>query len=132
MHRNLAVQAQYIVHRLDADTAPEVRGSGGYVQAAWMASGQDYRYSRRSGTPAGPRLSDGRMPAVELAARYSWVAVEQSGEVDQAARSLDLSTGLYLTHFAKVMLNATLGTTRSDPLPEHTFKALTARLQIAF
>lgn len=132
MHRNLVVQAQYMMHWLDLDIAPDVEAKGGYFQAAWMATGQDYRYSRRSVAPAGPRLSDSKMPAVELAARYSWVTATQSGQVDQAARSLDLSASLYVIRIARFMVNATLGTTRSYPLPERTFKALTARLQFTF
>ncbi|MEZ5743181.1 MAG: porin [Sphingomonadaceae bacterium] len=100
-----AAQAQYIRQWIDRDGKRTRKASAGHVQASWMVTGEDYRYSSSGGLPSGPRIEDGKM-GVELAARFGWANADFVRDEGAKARALDLSAGLHLNGNLKLMLSA--------------------------
>lgn len=132
IHRNFTFQGQYLTQWLDSDINAGARAKGGYLQAAWMPTGHQYRYSQGGGTISGPRLSKGKMPALELAARYSAITVREDGSPPLSAEAFDLSAGLHLTAYAKILLNGTLGWSNGASGSDDDLESVTLRFQLAF
>lgn len=128
----LAMQAQYIRQDFSRTNGTSRSAAGGYAQASWLVTGQSYRYSRSSGTLAGPEL-DRKGKAVELAARLSWLDASNANFDGGIARSIDLSAGLYLGRNLRLMASGTHARYRqriSDPVRHALIGVM--RLQIAF
>lgn len=105
LHGSFAAQAQYIRQWVDRDGKRPRTASAGHVQASWMVTGEEYRYSSSGGLPSGPRIEKGKM-GVELAARYGWANTDFARDEGAKARAIDLSAGLHLNGNLKLMLSA--------------------------
>lgn len=101
----VALQAQYVRQWVERDGKRRRTARAGHIQASWMATGEDYRYSRSGGLPSGTRIGDGKM-GVELAARFGWANADFARDEGAKARAIDLSAGLHLNGNLKLMLSA--------------------------
>ncbi len=126
----LALQGQYVDQSIHRQTLADASVSAGYVQASWMVTGENYRYSRGGGTISGPRINDGM--AVEVAARFNWLDASDTVLAGQRAEVIDATAALHLTSWAKVMLSGTKGWQR-DALDNKTnLTTGLVRFQLAF
>ncbi|HSW11828.1 MAG TPA: porin [Solimonas sp.] len=106
-----SAQAEYTHVQLDRKLGAGLDFSGGYAQLAWTLSGEGRRYKIDKGIfegvrPAANFAKDGGWGALELAARYSTVDLEDravdGGQEDNAALALNW----YLNPFVRVSFNA--------------------------
>lgn len=127
---SLAVQGQYVRQWIDQQTLADAAISGGYVQASWMVTGEEHRYSRGGGTLSGPRIRDDM--AVELAGRFGWVDASDAQLGGERTEALDLTAALHLTSWARVMISGTKGWKRDDLGGNENLTMGLGRLQLAF
>ncbi|WP_284123979.1 OprO/OprP family phosphate-selective porin [Parerythrobacter aestuarii] len=126
----VAVQGQFVQQWIDRQTSANAKVSGGYVQASWMPTGESYRYSRGGGAISGPRIKNGI--AVEIAGRLSWIDATDPALGGVKARAVDVSAGVYLTSFAKILLSGTKAR-KSDALGlSQDLTTAVLRFQLAF
>lgn len=104
LHGPVAIQGQYIEQRISRSLLPSASASGGYMQASWMITGEEQRYSRSSGLPSGPRIRKGDI-GVELAGRFSWVDSNIAIPTATSASAADLAASLHLSPNYKLMLS---------------------------
>lgn len=126
------VQAQYIATRIERAGRSTLDYDGWYAQASWMVTGENYRYSRSSGTPLGPRIGkqDG---AVELAARYSEVDLDDATLDRGRATVMTLGATWYLNRNIRLVANyARTETTASLVNPDASGDLGVVRFQLAF
>lgn len=93
-YRGWTAQGEYLRTHLTRNVGPSLDFDGGYLQLGYLLTGESRSYSRSLGTFGGvhPR---GRWGALELAARYSFLDL-QDGDV-AGGRGHDLGLGLNWT-----------------------------------
>lgn len=99
-------QAQLINTRISRFTSTNISFSGQTVQAGWMVTGERYDYVNRVGIFGGPKLSQRRM-AVEVAARYSRLDLDDGPVARGVGRALSASANLYLNRNVRLMATYT-------------------------
>lgn len=128
----LQVQAQYISSQIDQLGGPGLDFGGYYAQASWMITGESYKYSRSSGTTSGPRLKRGK-GAVELAARYSDLDLDDPARDTGKASALTFGANWYLNENVRVMANYVHSETRNSLLnADQSADAGIVRFQLSF
>ncbi len=113
--------------------------SGFYAQASFFATGEHRPYSTRDGVfsrvkPKTTYGRDGGTGAVELAARYSSVDLDDASNGIEGGTLSDITFGTnwYLNAQAKVMANYTIGSVDRGDAGEGTVSTFTTRFQIDF
>ena len=128
----MQVQMQYIASKVDRTSLSTLDFGGWYAQASWMVTGEDYRYSRSNGIPIGPRLQRGS-GAVELAARYSELDLDETTLDRGKASALSLGATWYLNKNIRVVTNYVHSQTSDRMLfPDTSGDLGVVRFQIAF
>ncbi len=126
------VQAQYIATQVERLGLPTLEYDSWYGQASWMVTGERYRYSRSNGTPSGPQIGK-KGGAVELAARYSEIDLDDAALDRGRAKAMTLAASWYLNRNIRLMANfARTTTTNSLITPDATGNLGAVRLQLAF
>lgn len=130
--KSLQLQGQFVATRLSRDLASTLKYGAWYAQASWMLTGENYGYSQSNGAPSGPTLSR-KHGAVELAARYSGLDLDDASLDRGKATALSLGATWYLNRNVRVMANY-VRSERSDSLITADSKADlgVARFQLAF
>lgn len=126
------VQAQYIATQIERLGRPTLKYDSWYGQASWMVTGERYRYSRTNGTPSGPQI-DKQGGAVELAARYSEIDLDDSALDRGRAKAMTLGASWYLNRNIRLMANFARSTTTGSLIaPDATGNLGVVRFQLAF
>lgn len=126
------VQTQFIASRVDRASLSTLDFGGWYAQASWMVTGEDYGYSRSNGNPNGPRLNR-KKGAVELAARYSELDLDDPSLDRGDASSLTLGATWYLNETIRMLANYVHSETSHSQISPNTSGDLgVVRFQIAF
>lgn len=86
-------------------TAADVSFSGQTVQAAWLVTGGRYRYTTKGGVIGGPDL--GKKGAVEIAARYSRLDLDDATVRRGTGRALSGGANWYLNNNLRIMADYT-------------------------
>lgn len=130
--KSMQLQGQFVATRLSRDLAPTLKYSAWYAQASWMLTGESYGYSEGSGAPSGPKLSR-KHGAVELAARYSGLDLDDTSLDRGKATALSLGATWYINRNVRLMANY-VRSERTDSLITADSKADlgVARFQLAF
>lgn len=128
----LQFQAQYVGSRIARRAAPTLAYGAWYAQASWMITGETYGYSRSGGIPTGPQLRKGK-GAVELAARYSRIDLDDPGLERGTGSALSLGATWHVTGNVRLMANYVHARREGSLIaPDTTANLGVARLQFAF
>ncbi len=106
---SLTFQAEWLAALLDQEGGPGLQFTGGYAKVAYVLTGEHHPYSRKNGvfTRVVPDAPFGKAGcgAWEVAARYSWL--DLNDENITGGRIQDLTFGLnwYLNRLTKIQLN---------------------------
>lgn len=87
-------------------TAADISFSGQTVQAAWLVTGGSYRYTEKGGVIGGPDLGR-KKGAVEVAARYSRLDLEDANVLRGTGRALSVGANWYINRNVRVMAGYT-------------------------
>lgn len=100
----VSIQGEYMWVSLDRSDNPDPDFGGWYAQASWTLTGESRRYSRRSGTFRGidPKRKWG---AVELAARYSTLDLNDSGVSGGDEDNITAGLNWYIRRNLRLMFN---------------------------
>lgn len=101
---SLLLQGQYVSTTLTRTNRSALHFNGWYAQASWVITGQRYVYSRRAGIVSGVNLKRGRT-AVELAARYSELDLNDGNFNSGQAGALTIGVNWYLSENIRLMAN---------------------------
>lgn len=128
----LLLQGQYVRSRLDRTMAPRLDSDSWYAQASWVLTGQRYDYSRSSGVVSGVRLRRSK-GAVELAARYAGLDLDDAGLNRLRGRALTLGANWYLNSNLRLMANYVRSEAEAVPgQPDRRADLFTGRFQLSF
>ena len=128
------LQGEYIHRSVERRSRSDFDFDGWYVQGAWVLTGERQKYSKNSGKFRGIRPKDSKFGAVELAARFSTLDLDD-GNLSRAGEQDNASIGVnwYLNRNVRLMANyiwmdvdANAAGSYEEP------EAFLARLQIAF
>ena len=100
------VQAQLINTKISRITSPDLSFSGQTIQAGWMVTGERYGYKKRVGIFGGPTLKNRHM-AVEVAARYSRLDLDDGPVARGVGRALSAGANLYVSRNVRLMATYT-------------------------
>lgn len=127
-----SLQGQYLRTFVDRDGRPDLEFDGWYAQASWILTAEPRRYARSLGVLGGPRLS-GRAGAVEIAARYSMIDLEDETISGGMQRNVTLGINWYLVDGTRLMANYVHA--RADPNrrgADETLQIGQVRLQLVY
>lgn len=126
------MQAQYIAAQIERRDRPTLEYDSWYGQASWMVTGERYRYSRSNGTPSGPQI-DKRGGAIELAARYSEIDLDDASLDRGRASAMTLAASWFVDRNIRLMANyARTKTSNSLITPDASGDLGVVRFQLAF
>lgn len=126
------LQAQYIAAQIDRRDRPTLEYDSWYGQASWMVTGERYRYSRSNGTPSGPQI-DKRGGAIELAARYSQINLDDASLDRGRASAMTLAASWFVNRNIRLMANyARTETSNSLITADASGDLGVVRIQLAF
>lgn len=98
------LQAEYLAADVSQATGSDPRFSGWYAGASWVLTGEQRRYSRRAGA-FGELKPRGRFGAVELAARYGSLDLQDGTATGGEQQSLALGVNWYLNRNCRLMVD---------------------------
>lgn len=133
----LTAQVEYLRSRVSRDSDSDVAFSGAYAQLAYTVTGEVRRYDTATATFSGitPEQpfawSLDRLGALELAARYSWLDLEDENVAGGVMRSLNLGLVWTLNYWTKVELGYVAARTRGNSA-EGTSRIFQGRLALRF
>jgi phosphate-selective porin OprO/OprP len=121
----LTVQTEYLRSRVNRDGDGDPMFKGAYVQLAWVVTGEVRPYDTATATfgaltPDRPvewspeQWSLDELGALELAARYSWLDLENKDVDGGVMRSLNLGLGWTLNSWTKIQLGYVAARTRGN------------------
>ncbi|MCT2560225.1 OprO/OprP family phosphate-selective porin [Tsuneonella sp. YG55] len=130
--KSFQVQGQYVKSKLKRDFDPDLDYDGWYLQGSWMVTGERYRYSSSMGSPSGPRIRK-KGGAIELAARYSELNLDDATLDRGKAKTITLGANWYINRNVRLMANY-VRSEHTDVLlsPDSAVDLGVARFQIAF
>ena len=132
MNGPFLVKGNYIMRDNDAPTLGDPKFNGGSVEAAWVITGERQRYGMTNGTFGGIRPR-GKLGAVEVAARYSFLDLTDGAVAGGEQENWSLGLNWYITRNFRLMgnyINAKTSPGRNG-LNESVDVVMT-RFQIAF
>lgn len=128
----LLLQGQYINSKIDRPLFGNLNFDAWYAQASLIVTGENHDYARRSGTVEGVDLRRGK-GAVELAARYSRLNLDDSALDRGRAQTMTLGANWYLNRNVRLMVNYAHSTLKDRPLRDDRSGDLVAgRFQLNF
>jgi phosphate-selective porin OprO/OprP len=131
-HKSVLVQGQLMETRVTRETGPATTLKGGYVQAAWILTGQRRAYSRTSAMPGPVDLAPGR-GAIEIAARFSTLDLRGPAAPGGVARDLTLGANWYVNRQVRLMADYIRAWAQSRPgASARTADIVALRLQAKF
>lgn len=102
-YNNFLAQAEYVSRKTVGSAAGDEAFDGGYVQGAWVITGERQRYSQKSGHfKIKPKRKWG---AVEAAARYSYIDLNEGNVRGGEQDNITLGLNWYINENARVMTN---------------------------
>ncbi len=103
----LLVQGEYLrtfVERQSFSRLRDPEFDGAYAQLSWVVTGEQHQYSKTSGTFG--RVSPvSRFGALELAARWSWIDVTDSGVRGGEAQNITAGVGWWVRENVRILFN---------------------------
>jgi phosphate-selective porin OprO/OprP len=132
MRKSFLVKANYIQRRNDAPGLGNPTFRGGSIEAAYVLTGERQRYGLANGTfgAVRPRSKAG---AVELAARYSFVDLNDGTVRGGRQENWSIGVNWYQTRNTRLMVNyVNARSTPGSNGQRENVSALMARFQIAF
>jgi phosphate-selective porin OprO/OprP len=133
----LTLQGEFLRSRVSRDGDSSVTFRGAYVQVAYMVTGETRRYDTETAVftgiePARPfERSLASLGALEIAARYSWLDLEDEDVAGGVMRSLNLGLVWTLNYWIKAEAGYVAARTRGNA-NEGTSRVLQARLALRF
>ena len=128
----LLLQGQYVRSKIDRPLLGDLDFDAWYAQASFVVTGESYDYARRSGTVEGVDLRR-KKSAVELAARYSRLDMDDSALDRGRAQTITLGANWYLNQNVRLMVNYAHSTVKDRPLADDIKGDLVAgRFQLNF
>jgi phosphate-selective porin OprO/OprP len=123
---------QYVRRTHDAPALRNPTFTGGYVQAAWVVTGESRGYTRSTGV-FGNLRPNGDWGAVELAARYSQIDLTSGSITGGKENNTSFGVNWYLGRYVRLMANYV----RANAEPNRnrvneTLDIIEARAQVAF
>lgn len=134
---NYHLQAEYITTTVDTNTGADPRFDGWYAQASYYVTGENRSYNPSRGgvgrlTPNDP-ITDGGFGAVELAARYATIDLNDTGFNGGELDTINLAVNWYPTSNTRLDLNYVRSeTSNTGPVPNDTTNAFIVRAQYDF
>ena len=136
-------QGEYFDYTISRFALPDLHFKGGYVQAGYILIGEKRRYNASSGSlggvnPANPFFWDmtGGAGAWEIAARYSYVDLNDNTVFGGRQDNITVGLNWYLNDNMRIMFNWIHGTVRKTDLAGADcgakYDAFAMRTQIAF
>ena len=104
-------QGEYLIADVDNRAGNDPSFSGGYGQVAWFATGEQRPYSAKKGAFSAPKInrplnpSKGDWGAVELAARYSHLDLNDGGITGGELTTTTLGANWYVNNNVRFMGN---------------------------
>jgi phosphate-selective porin OprO/OprP len=135
MEGPLSVQGEVLGARVSREMGPSVNFWGWYAQATWSLTGENRPYDREGGVfrslvPRRPfSLKHGGRGALELAARYSHVDLNDKDVHGGLMNTFTAGASWYLNANAKIMLNYVHGSV-AGPTPYKTLNFVEFRIAI--
>lgn len=111
----LLLQGQYVRSKIDRPLLGDLDFDAWYAQASFIVTGESYDYAKRSGTVEGVDLRR-KKSAVELAARYSRLDMDDSALNRGRAQTITLGANWYLNQNVRLMVNYAHSTVKDRPL----------------
>jgi phosphate-selective porin OprO/OprP len=128
----LLLQGQYLRSKIDRPLLGDLDFDAWYAQASFVVTGESYDYARRSGTVEGVDLRR-KKSAVEVAARYSRLDMDDSALDRGRAQTITLGANWYLNQNIRLMVNYARSTVKGRPLADDLKGDLVAgRFQLNF
>ena len=128
----LLLQGQYVRSKIDRPLLGDLDFDAWYAQASFVVTGESYDYARRSGTVEGVDLRR-KKSAVEVAARYSRLDMDDSALDRGRAQTITLGANWYLNQNVRLMVNYAHSTVKDRPLVDDVKGDLVAaRFQLNF
>lgn len=100
----LLLQGQYMRSKIDRAVRRDLTFDAWYAQASFVVTGEGYDYARRSGTVEGVDFVR-RKSAVELAARFSRLDLDDSALDRGRAQTITLGANWYVNRNVRLMAN---------------------------
>lgn len=128
----LLLQGQYLKSKIDRSLLGDLDFGAWYAQASFVVTGERYDYARRSGTIEGINLRP-KKSAVELAARFSRLDLDNSSMDRGRAQTITLGANWYLNQNVRVMANYARSSVKGRAMPDGIQSHLVAgRFQLNF
>lgn len=128
----LLLQGQYVRSKIDRPIFGDLDFDAWYAQASFIVTGENYDYARRSGTVEGVDLRR-KKSAVELAARFSRLDMDDSALDRGRAQTTTLGANWYLNQNVRLMVNYAHSKLKDQPLVDDMSGDLVAaRFQLNF
>ncbi|NCP00855.1 MAG: hypothetical protein COW29_07625 [Rhodobacterales bacterium CG15_BIG_FIL_POST_REV_8_21_14_020_59_13] len=132
MNGPFLVKGNYIVRDNSAPTLGDPNFNGGSVEAAWVITGERQRYGMTNGT-FGAIRPRGDLGAVEVAARYSFLDLNDALVTGGEEQNWSVGVNWYITRNVRVMGNYVHAkTTPGRNGLRESVDAVMTRFQIAF
>lgn len=123
---------QYVRRTHDAPALRDPTFTGGYVQAAWMVTGESRGYTRSTGVFGNVR-PQGDWGAVELAARYSQIDLTSGTITGGKENNVSFGVNWYLGRYVRLMANYVKANAEPNRnRVNETLDIIEARAQVAF
>lgn len=104
MYGPFTLTGQYIVRKNNAPLLNDPDFNGGYVQAAWVITGESRRYSRTSGVFGGVRPKN-KLGAIEVVGRYSMIDLNDQTITGGEEENLTAGVNWYIGRNVRFMAN---------------------------
>lgn len=128
----LLLQGQFIRTSINRPTLGDLDYGAWYAQASFAVTGESYNYSRRSATVEGLDLRRKRS-AVELAARYSQLNLDDNALDRGRAQTMTVGANWYLNKNLRLMINYAHSTLKDRPLKaDKEIDLVAGRFQLNF
>ena len=127
------VQGQYARSRVDRNLLGDLAFAAWYAQASFVVTGEDYGYSRTTGSVTGVDVRR-KGNAVELAARISGIDLDDSDLLAGHGRTYTVGANYYFNRNIRVMVNYAHSKVRDIGLLDDSrkFDVIAGRFQVAF
>lgn len=127
------IQGQYARTRVDRNILDDLAYDAWYAQASFVVTGENYDYSRSTGSVAGVDLRK-KGHAVELAARISGIDLDDGSLLAGRGRTYTLGANYYFHRNVRFMVNYAHSKARDIGLLDSDRKIdlVAGRLQVAF
>lgn len=127
------VQGQYARTRIDRRLLDDLAYDAWYAQASFVVTGEDYDYSRSTGSIAGVDVRK-KGHAVELAARISGIDLDDDSLLAGMGRTYTIGANYYFNRNVRFMVNYAHSKGRNIGLLDSDRKIdlVAGRLQLAF